>query len=103
MGIYEALNSGVTSVLEHAHGTFSNDTSAAYLNASMDSGIRMCFCYAIHELSTGEFSIADQMANFNELRQDSRLEGSLVEMGLAYDAFASASPDVIQSVIDLAQ
>lgn len=102
MGIYEALNSGVTSILEHAHGTFSNETSTAYLNASMDSGVRVWFCYAFHELSNG-FSIADQMSNFKELRQDSRLEDSLVEMGLAYDAFTSASPDLIQSIIDLAK
>lgn len=102
MGIYEALNSGVTSILEHAHGTFSNDTSAAYLNASMDSGVRMWFCYALHELSNG-FSISDQMANFEELSQDSRLDDSLVEMGLAYDAFASASSDEIQSIVSLAK
>lgn len=105
MGIYEALNSGVTSILEHAHGTFSSDTAAAYLNASIDSGVRMWFCYALHELPGSEFSVADQMANFKELRRDSRLQdgGGLVEMGLAYDAFASASPDVIRSVMDLAR
>lgn len=102
MGIYEALNSGVTSILEHAHATFSNDTSTAYLNASIDSGVRMWFCYALHELSNG-FSILDQISNFKDLRQDSRLDGSLVEMGLAYDAFASAPSDLIQSIIDLAK
>lgn len=102
MGIYEALNSGVTSILEHAHATFSNNTSTAYLNASIDSGVRMWFCYALHELSNG-FSISEQMSNFKQMRQDSRLSDGLVEMGLAYDAFASASSEVIQSVIDLAK
>lgn len=68
----------------------------------MDSGVRMWFCYALHELSNG-FSISDQMSNFKQLSQDSRLDNSLVEMGLAYDAFASASSDVIQSIIDLAR
>lgn len=101
-GIYEALNSGVTSILEHAHATFSNDTSAAYLNASMDSGVRMWWCYAFHELTNG-FSIQDQIANFQHLSQDSRLSQSLVEMGMAYDAFASASSDEIQSIITLAK
>ncbi|KAK7702307.1 hypothetical protein SLS57_011439 [Botryosphaeria dothidea] len=102
VGIYEALNSGVTSILEHAHATFSNDTSAAYLNASIDSGVRMWWCYAFHELSNG-FSIEEQMANFQDLAEDERLSNSLVEMGMAYDAFASASSAEIQSVIDLAK
>ncbi|KAH7054404.1 putative chlorohydrolase family protein [Macrophomina phaseolina] len=102
VGIYEALNSGVTSILEHAHATFSNDTSAAYLNASIDSGVRMWWCYAFHELSNG-FSIEDQIANFQDLKEDERLPNSLVEMGMAYDAFASASSDEIQSIIDLAK
>lgn len=102
VGIYEALNSGVTSILEHAHATFSNDTSAAYLNASIDSGVRMWWCYAFHELSNG-FSIEEQMANFQDLAEDERLSNSLVEMGMAYDAFASASSAQIQSVIDLAK
>ncbi|EOD52256.1 putative amidohydrolase family protein [Neofusicoccum parvum UCRNP2] len=101
-GIYEALNSGVTSILEHAHATFSNETSAAYLNASIESGVRMWWCYAFHTLSNG-FSIEDQMANFQELSQDERLDQSLVEMGMAYDAFASATTDEIQSIVDLAQ
>lgn len=102
VGIYEALNSGVTSILEHAHATFSNATSAAYLNASMDSAVRMWWCYAFHELSNG-FSIKDQIANFRDLNQNERLVSSLVEMGMAYDAFASASSDEIQSIIDLAK
>lgn len=102
VGIYEALNSGVTSILEHAHATFSNTTSAAYLNASMDSAVRMWWCYAFHELSNG-FSIEDQIANFWDLNQDERLASSLVEMGMAYDAFASASSEETQSIIDLAK
>lgn len=101
-GIYEALNSGVTTILEHAHATFSNETAAAYLNASIDSGVRMWFCYALHTLSNG-FSVADQMANYKDLIRDERLPESLVKMGLAYDAFASASDDEIRSVLDLAK
>ncbi|KAL1625452.1 hypothetical protein SLS54_003544, partial [Diplodia seriata] len=104
VGIYEALNSGVTSILEHAHATFSNDTASAYLNASIDSGVRMWWCYAFHELDNG-FSVADQMANFRELNAglSARQDNSLVEMGMAYDAFASADADEIQAVIELAK
>ncbi|KAK8250992.1 hypothetical protein HDK77DRAFT_507457 [Phyllosticta capitalensis] len=102
VGIYEALNSGVTTILEHAHATFSNETAAAYLNASINSGVRMWFCYALHTLSNG-FSVADQMANYKDLIRDERLPESLVKMGLAYDAFASASDDEIRSVLDLAK
>ncbi|KAK7537510.1 amidohydrolase family protein [Phyllosticta citribraziliensis] len=102
VGIYEALNSGVTTILEHAHATFSNATVAAYLDASIDSGVRMWFCYALHTLTNG-FSIEEQMANYEDLVKDERLPASLVKMGLAYDTFASASDEEIQSVLDLAK
>ncbi|KAK8169155.1 amidohydrolase [Phyllosticta citrichinensis] len=102
VGIYEALNSGVTTILEHAHATFSNATAAAYLDASIDSGVRMWFCYALHTLTNG-FSIEEQMANYEDLVKDERLPASVVKMGLAYDTFASASDEEIQSVLDLAK
>ncbi|KAL3420589.1 amidohydrolase [Phlyctema vagabunda] len=94
---YESLNSGVTSILEHAHGTWSNETSASYLDASIDSGIRMWWAYAVHELSNG-FSIQEQLVNFKDLRTSEKLANqSVVQIGMAYDfaGLASAEQDAL--------
>ena len=102
VGIYEALNSGVTSILDHAHHTWSNETAFAGLNASIDSGARVWWCYAIHHLTNG-FSVAEQMANFRAIHGDERWMNTSVSLGLAYDNFGSAIADEINAVIDLAK
>ncbi|KAH0035079.1 Metallo-dependent hydrolase, partial [Aureobasidium melanogenum] len=99
-GLYEPLDAGVTTILEHAHGTFSDGTSKAYLNAVMDSGVRMAFCYAFHELSNG-FSFQEQLANFAELMKDQRLNSQdLVQIGVAYDSFIQDNNNT-QAIVDL--
>jgi cytosine/adenosine deaminase-related metal-dependent hydrolase len=101
-GIYEALNSGVTSILDHAHHTWSNETALAGLNASIDSGARVWWCYAIHHLTNG-FSVAEQMANFRAIHEDERWMNTSVSIGLAYDNFGSAVADEVNAVINLAK
>ncbi|KAK6005248.1 hypothetical protein QM012_008027 [Aureobasidium pullulans] len=99
-GLYEPINAGVTTILEHAHGTFSSETSEAYLNAAMDSGVRMAFCYAFHELSNG-FSFQEQLANFADLMKNERLNSEdLVQIGVAYDSFIQDNNNT-EVVVDL--
>ncbi|THU88510.1 Metallo-dependent hydrolase [Dendrothele bispora CBS 962.96] len=102
VGIYEALNAGVTSILDHAHSTFSRETASASLYASMDGGVRMWWCYAFHDISNG-FSVEDQIETFKELKKDKRLEESTVKVGIAYDGFSTAAKEEVQSVMDLAK
>ncbi|KAB2571020.1 5-methylthioadenosine/S-adenosylhomocysteine deaminase [Lasiodiplodia theobromae] len=100
-GIYEALNAGVTSILEHAHGTFSPEASAASLQASLDSGVRMWWCYGFSAFD--DASIADfrtQAASHPSLAPNA---DSLVQYGMAYDGWASASASEIDSVVALAR
>ncbi|KAF5364989.1 hypothetical protein D9758_008192 [Tetrapyrgos nigripes] len=100
VGMWESLNAGVTTVLDHAHGTFSNETSTAYFKGSVDSGARVFWCYAIHDIPNG-YSISDQMANFQELaHMNSDISNSTVEMGIAYDGFSTASMEELQSVME---
>ncbi|KAH7176779.1 hypothetical protein EDB81DRAFT_940650 [Dactylonectria macrodidyma] len=97
-GIYESLNAGVTSILDHCHGTFSPEASAASLNASIDSGIRMWWCYGFIQYNDA------QIADFRTMRRSEKLAGSnLVKMGMAYDGWMSASSEEAQSVIQLAR
>jgi cytosine/adenosine deaminase-related metal-dependent hydrolase len=87
-GIYESLNAGVTSILDHAHHTWSNATALAGMNASIDSGARVWWCYAIHNLTNG-FTPEMQLAQFRQLaRSGPWKNSSTVELGLAYDGIS---------------
>ena len=44
-GLYEALNAGVTTVLDHAHHTWSGEAAEAGLSGSIDSGARVIWSY----------------------------------------------------------
>ncbi|KAL0264248.1 hypothetical protein SLS55_000195 [Diplodia seriata] len=97
-GIYEALNAGVTSILEHAHGTFSPEASAASLEASIDSGVRMWWCYGFSGVD--DASIAD----FKVQAAHPKLAATpLVQYGMAYDGWSSAKPEEIATVVALAR
>lgn len=98
-GIFEALNGGVTTILEHAHSTFSNDSAAASLNAAVDSGLRMFWCYTVGGLE--DFPVAEQLANFRELNRPEKVAGSPVEVGISYDLWSTADPEELQSVVDM--
>lgn len=58
-GCLELLYVSTKTVVDHAHGNFSNETMDATLNATLESGIRSFFATAIHELGNG-YSIEDQ-------------------------------------------
>lgn len=47
MSLTDSLNAGVTSVLDHAHGTFSPEHSDAMLKAQINSGARVWNAYSI--------------------------------------------------------
>ncbi|KAK3830378.1 MAG: hypothetical protein J3R72DRAFT_405427 [Linnemannia gamsii] len=52
MSLTDALNGGVTSVLDHAHGTFTPKHSDAMLKAHIDSGARVWNAYSIVPIPT---------------------------------------------------
>ncbi|THV04584.1 Metallo-dependent hydrolase [Dendrothele bispora CBS 962.96] len=102
-GMLESLNAGVTSIVDHAHGTFSREISGAYLNGTVDSGARVFWCYEIQDLQNG-FSVNDQIEDFKELKNQLASRGETVTtLGLAYDSFSSSSLDEIQTVMELAR
>lgn len=86
-GLYEAINAGVTTILDHAHHTWSNDTAYAGLNASIESGARIFWAYAFHNISSLNYTVPDQVPNFREIADSGLLKGSAVELGIAYDAW----------------
>lgn len=85
-GLYEAINSGVTSILDHAHGTFSDVQVDGAFNASIESGARIWYCYGF-EPRPDAFDVHLQIEHWKAMSVDPRLEGSLVGLGIAYDYF----------------
>ncbi|KAI5456932.1 amidohydrolase-like protein [Mariannaea sp. PMI_226] len=86
-GLYEALNAGVTTTLDHAHHTWSNETAYAGLNASIESGARVFWAYAFHDMPTFSYSVTEQIPNFLEIASSSIFEGTNTELAIAYDSW----------------
>ncbi|KAK8037786.1 hypothetical protein PG991_001132 [Apiospora marii] len=84
-GLYEALNAGTTTSLDHAHHTWSNETSRAGLQASVDSGARVFWAYAFHNVTN--FGVPEQLANFRQVLEDVPTKDTLVTPAMAYDSF----------------
>lgn len=101
IGIYESLNAGVTGILDHAHHTWSVATSAAGVNASIESGARVWWCYALHEL-TNNFTVPEQLDNIRALATDQRWENSPASLGIAFDGINTATDEHVKEVFDLA-
>jgi cytosine/adenosine deaminase-related metal-dependent hydrolase len=102
-GIYESLNAGVTSILDHSHHTWSNETSLAGLQASVDSGARVWWSYAFHDLSNG-FTREDQVNDFLYLSQNGPWRDSAtVSLGIAYDNWSVDNDTLVNQTIYLAQ
>lgn len=83
-GLYESLNSGVTTVLDHAHHTWSNETTGAGLQGSIESGLRVFWCPAIQTTSNG-YTVDDQFAVIRELFANGTWKNSTTRIGLAFD------------------
>ncbi|KAL9944761.1 hypothetical protein ACHAQF_001547 [Verticillium nonalfalfae] len=86
-GLYEAINAGVTTTLDHASHTWSNETAEAGLRASVDSGARVFWAYAIRDITN--FTIAEQISNFRDMARAAIYEGTPTSLGIAHDTFSS--------------
>ncbi len=98
-GIHEALNAGVTTILDHAHHTWTREHATADLNASIDSGARVFFAYAFQNVP--DFSIQDQVTHWRELAPT--VSSNLTALVIAYDGWTGdpKDPETV-AVMDLA-
>lgn len=102
-GSIELLNSGTTTVLDHAHGGSSDETADAIFTATLDSKLRTYHAFAVQTLPNN-YSTADQMAKLAQFAADPRLSNnSLVKVSLAYDSFDSAKPSEISQLWSIVQ
>lgn len=92
-GYMEGLHAGVTSFVEHAHNNWSAGAVEPGLDAAVQSGARVWWCYDV--MQRDGFSRSEQ---WEALERVGRLIGpdSLVQMGLAVDGlsgFFGGDPD----------
>ncbi|EPE30917.1 Metallo-dependent hydrolase [Glarea lozoyensis ATCC 20868] len=98
-GIYEALNAGVTTILDHAHHTWTPEHAAMGLKASADSGARVFFGYAFQN-SSADFGVPEQIAQWKNLK--SSFESNTTDLVIAYDDWSgNPAGENTRAVIDL--
>ncbi|KAK0615331.1 amidohydrolase family protein [Bombardia bombarda] len=85
-GIHEALYAGVTTILDHAHHTWTPEHSKAGLDASVDSGGRVFFAYTFQN-STDKFAVPQQLAQWKTLRK--AMTSKLTTLVISYDDFTT--------------
>ncbi|KAK0716587.1 amidohydrolase family protein [Apiosordaria backusii] len=99
-GLYESLNAGVTTTLDHAHHTFSDSTSLAGLRASIDSGARVFWAYAFHNVTN--YTLEQQFANYRSIASNASYSNTPTTLGVAYDGFGpNPNTTIITTLLDL--
>lgn len=101
-GLYEAIDAGVTSILDHAHHTWSHETASAGLDASIESGLRIFWAYDIHTISNG-FTIPDQLADLKKIWEDGKWKGTATTIGVGFDEMSLHPKETVESVLNLAK
>ncbi|KAG7284786.1 hypothetical protein NEMBOFW57_009398 [Staphylotrichum longicolle] len=102
-GLYEALNAGVTSSLDHATHTWSKDAAEAGLQACIDSGARVFWGFTFANL-TGLITVEQLYPVFRDMAKKPGLKDSPTTLGIAYDGWGP-NPNVgeINKIMALAK
>ncbi len=95
-GLCDALNGGVTSLVEHAHNNWTENIVEAGLNAAVDSGARMWWCYDPHHRDS--FPYEEQLKAWKDIVARHRTKPSLVSLGIAYDDLEAASQEDVDNM-----
>ncbi|KAF4999877.1 hypothetical protein FDECE_11376 [Fusarium decemcellulare] len=101
-GLCEALNAGVTSIVDNASGGFTEAVTDETLRATVDSGIRSFYAYPIRRGIEG-FAFEDQLVHFQNLSGQFDEPGGLISLGLAYETFDIGNSTDIQELTNLAR
>ncbi|KAH6625923.1 hypothetical protein C7974DRAFT_434884 [Boeremia exigua] len=99
VGLCEAVNAGVTTIVDHAPGSFTSEIVDAYLQATKDSGIRSIFAYNFGGYET--FPFPDQIRHFRQLMADGTFNGSNISPGIAYERWTFGIEPEIEAVVSL--
>jgi len=101
-GLYEAINSGTTTTLDHAHHTWSNATAVAGLQACIDSGARVFWAYQFHNVTN--YTVEDQLPNFRDIATNASFKGTPTSLAIGFDIVGAQPPNLKENkaIMDLA-
>lgn len=102
-GLYEALNAGVTTVVDFAHCAWSAEHARAALGADIGSGIRAVYAHNFGNYDSTKFTFKAQVELFEDLLGDPRLLNSSVEVGISYDGFTGSDVSKTRTVLEIAK
>jgi cytosine/adenosine deaminase-related metal-dependent hydrolase len=92
-GSLERVHVGTTTVLDHAHASWTEEGTDSCVNGSVDSGVRTVYAHAVHDVP-GAWTWDEQIRKLQSMTKDRRFhsDDGLLSLGLAYDGFFNA-PD----------
>lgn len=104
LGMYEGLNTGVTTQLDHAHHPPGKERAEAALRASIESGARI---YHAHTIGNNWIPVdtKQMIAEFRELEEQYRdaLKSSPVSLSLSCDDFGLKSREDVDPIVSFLQ
>lgn len=100
VGLIEALNGGVTTIVDFPHCTWTADHSRAALNATLESGVRTEWTYNFGEYAN--FTFDQQVELFKEFSGQAPFEHDVVKLGISYDGFVDSAQNQTRAILDLA-
>ncbi|KAH6687778.1 amidohydrolase family protein [Plectosphaerella plurivora] len=102
MGMYEGLNAGVTTMLDHAHHLWTKAHGEAGLRASLTSGARVFHAYGLGSVGY-DITMEEQAGHFRELskKYEDALKRSTVSLGLSCDTFSFSDRDALEPVLGI--
>jgi cytosine/adenosine deaminase-related metal-dependent hydrolase len=98
-GSLERVHVGTTTVLDHAHASWTEEGTDSCVNGSVDSGVRTVYAHAIHQVP-GAWSWEEQIRKLQKMTKDHRFhsDNGLLTLGLAYDGFFNAPASNISTL-----
>lgn len=114
-GLAEAINCGVTTVMDHSHAVTTLDRARQCIKATVESGIRSIYCAApfanpqsLNPLKLGDMaaSHAKQIDMIKELAREQPLGGpqndGRLRLGLGFDTMHHIPKDIVLDVLNFA-
>ena len=114
-GLIEAVNCGVTTIMDHSHAVTTVGRARQCIKATIESGIRSIYCAApfaipesLNPLILPDMTVlhAEQISMIKELGEESPLGGhdndGRVRLGLGFDTMHHVSQEICRDVLNYA-
>lgn len=93
-GYLEAINSGVTTVVEHANQDWDENVFEPAHNAAVDGGARVWYCFGVNDQPHySETTQYEGLARLQQRKDDSR---GLVSLGIALDSILQMDKEKVE-------